>query len=335
MFWIDVKYCNMLGQQLDKFVVKKTQPSYLANCRCPICLDSQRNKNKARGYFFTKNNSIFYKCHNCGVGLTLSNLIKKVNSGLYKEYNLELFKEGNIQKKPKKEVIAETNFKPNFNKVDSQLIRGDKCSVPLFHEYCERRMIPKKRYKDIYYSEDLNSLPGIELKTKYEDSRVVFPCYFEKHLVGLQCRTVKNSKHRYKKIKYIEDKPMLYNFDNLNKEDIIYVVEGSIDSLFLPNSVAINSAALHSISLYLPKDKCVLIYDNQPRNEEVCKLMEKSIREGYALFIWPSMFKNNVKDINDLVLAHKLSERGLVNLINKNTFTGLQLKVEFNRWRKI
>ena len=59
--YLDKKYINLISPTLEKFKWKKDN---LANCRCPICGDSELSKTKARGYFFTSDNSYFYKCHN-------------------------------------------------------------------------------------------------------------------------------------------------------------------------------------------------------------------------------------------------------------------------------
>jgi len=37
---------------------------------------------------------MFFKCHNCGVGQSLGNLIKHLDPNLYKEYIFERFKDG-------------------------------------------------------------------------------------------------------------------------------------------------------------------------------------------------------------------------------------------------
>ena len=59
MDYIDVKYINLISSRLLKF--KRVKP-HLYNFRCPICGDSQKNKNKARGYFYqVKNNTNFIK----------------------------------------------------------------------------------------------------------------------------------------------------------------------------------------------------------------------------------------------------------------------------------
>ena len=49
--WIDQKYIGTLSVRLDKFVRKD---NYTYNFRCPICGDSQTNRNKARGYIFAQ-----------------------------------------------------------------------------------------------------------------------------------------------------------------------------------------------------------------------------------------------------------------------------------------
>ena len=90
MDYIDVKYINLLSPRLEKF--KKVKPN-LYNCRCPLCGDSKRNKTKARGYFYQIKNNTNYKCHNCGVNISLSNMLKEVDPVMQKEYVFEKFKE--------------------------------------------------------------------------------------------------------------------------------------------------------------------------------------------------------------------------------------------------
>lgn len=60
---VDKKYINLVSPMLESF---KWKTETLANCRCPICGDSKTNRTKARGYFYSKNNDMFYRCHNCG-----------------------------------------------------------------------------------------------------------------------------------------------------------------------------------------------------------------------------------------------------------------------------
>ena len=104
--FVDAHYVNLLSHRLDKFVRKKQD---LYNFRCPYCGDSQKHKNKARGYFFRLKTDLVYKCHNCGVGRTLPNFLKDNAQDLYDEYILERYKSG---------TSGKGSFvpKPSFNK---------------------------------------------------------------------------------------------------------------------------------------------------------------------------------------------------------------------------
>ena len=43
---------------------------------------------------FRRKADLFYKCHNCGAGATLANLIKHVDSKTYDDYILERYRDG-------------------------------------------------------------------------------------------------------------------------------------------------------------------------------------------------------------------------------------------------
>ena len=88
---IDDKYINLLSSRLQKF--SKKGPN-LYNCRCSICGDSQKNKNKARGYFYSAKNNTNYKCHNCGINISLNNFLKQIDPNLHQEYCLDKYSSG-------------------------------------------------------------------------------------------------------------------------------------------------------------------------------------------------------------------------------------------------
>ena len=75
--YIDVKYINLCSSGLDKFKQSNTN---LWNFRCPICGDSQKNKNKRRGFIYEKQNKYFYRCHNCDFGATFSTFLEKIKN---------------------------------------------------------------------------------------------------------------------------------------------------------------------------------------------------------------------------------------------------------------
>lgn len=336
--WIDIQYINTLSIRLERFTRKS---EYTYNFRCPVCGDSQTNKTKARGYIFPKKGGLFYKCHNCQASMSLGNLIKSVDTNLYKEYCLDRYKAGDSGHKPHKEhnfvfksVVFNSSKKDNaFKGVLTPLKK-----LPTDHEairYVESRMIPKSRYEDLYFVDDVMKLR--QFSTEYEDKivtnepRLILP-YFDDsdELVGLSGRAIRGEKLRYLTMKIKEDAPMIFSMNNVDKSQMIYVTEGPIDSLFLPNAVAVGNANLKYAADYLPKENLVLIYDNEPRNENIMRELKSAISNGFKVCVWPKSYKE--KDINDLVRYAKLTPDEIVETINKNTFSGAKALLAYTTW---
>ena len=73
----------------------------------------------------------------------------------------------------------------------------------------------------------------------------------------------------------------------------------------------------------------VFIYDNEPRNKQITDRIGKHIDSGHSVVIWPSHIKQ--KDINDMFLAgHDVQD-----LVQLNTYSGLEAKLKFNLWKKV
>ena len=88
---VDSKFIGLVSSRLTKF--KKVKPN-LYNFRCPICGDSQKHKNKARGYIYGIKQNVNYRCHNCGASMSFSNFLKDMDVVLHKQYVMEKFKDG-------------------------------------------------------------------------------------------------------------------------------------------------------------------------------------------------------------------------------------------------
>ncbi|MDB9704311.1 hypothetical protein OAA86_09540 [Rhodospirillales bacterium] len=78
---VDIEYAERLSPQLRLYRVTKPHP-YVANFRCPICLDSKQDQKKARGYLYQKMNSLNFACHNCGERMSFSNFLKQIDPSL-------------------------------------------------------------------------------------------------------------------------------------------------------------------------------------------------------------------------------------------------------------
>jgi hypothetical protein len=129
-----------------------------------------------------------------------------------------------------------------------------------------------------------------------------------------------------------DDNKKVFGLDRIDEEKPIYVVEGPIDSLFIDNAVATADSNLQSITEVLDKSKVVLIFDNEPRNKEIVKQIEKAIDEHYNVVIWPEFVDD--KDINDMILSD-FSLDEIEDIISKNTFVNLRAKMEFVNWKKV
>ncbi len=86
---VDSKYIGVISSRLLKF--KRVKPN-LYNFRCPICGDSQKHKNKARGYLYAVKADVNFRCHNCGASMTFSNFLKELDPAIHKQYVFERFK---------------------------------------------------------------------------------------------------------------------------------------------------------------------------------------------------------------------------------------------------
>ena len=333
--YIDRTYLHRVSHKLERFAQKKTD---LYNFRCPICGDSQKNKSKARGFIYRKGNDYFFRCHNCGASHTFYNFLDKVDPTLLKEYSLERYKnnEDRNHNYPKPS-FEEFKDKPVFKKrIDLESID----ELPEGHfakEYVINRQIPKEHYGNLYYSPDFKKfVESMKLEKNGlidDEKRLVIPFYDkEKNLICFQGRSLTESKIRYITVKVDESENKLFGLDRVNEEEMIYVVEGPIDSLFLPNAVATADSNLQAASKVLDKTKITLIFDNEPRNKEIVKQLEKAIDNHYSVVIWPEMIEE--KDINEMILSGYTQEE-LLDIIEQNTFVNLRAKMEFVNWKKI
>jgi len=336
---IDSKYIGLISSRLEKFQKKR---DYLYNFRCPICGDSKKNKNKCRGFFYKKNVDMFFICHNCGKGLTLSNFIKELDVSLHREYITERFKGGENKhsnyEKPEQIKQPVRNFDV-YSPID--IVEGlesiSELSPQHFaYEYVVYRKIPEKFYSSLYYTNDFKGfidllVPNNEYQLKALDMRLVIPFIGSKgNLIAVQGRTLSNNELRYITIKVDRGAPKIFGLDRLDVKRHIYVVEGVFDSLFISNCIAAGGSDLPKIIQL--KDRMTIIYDNEPRNIEIIHRMEKFIGLGFKVCIWPTYLA--LKDINDMVICG-FPPKEILRIINSNTFDGLKAKLKLENWRKV
>ena len=329
MSYLDVKYIQLVSPRLTLFSRKKAN---LYNFRCPYCGDSQKRKNKARGYIFQIKNNFVYKCHNCGVGRTLANFLKDQDNLLHDQYVMEKFKEGRTGKGT--EVPnPKFNFKqPQFVKRDTDLekISDLNISHPA-RTYLEQRGIKDLDY--FYYCPKFKAWTNNKKKIfdnlKQDSARIIIPFKDkEGNLFGYQGRSLApKAKIRYITIMLDEEHPKIFGLDRINTEKSIYIVEGPFDSIFIKNSVAMAGSDV-DIRTFAWSDH-IWIFDNEPRNKEIVNRISKVIDRGDKVVIWPKKIQE--KDINDMFLAG----HDVQNMVDSNVYAGLEATLKLNDWKKV
>ncbi|CAB4168086.1 DNA primase [uncultured Caudovirales phage] len=338
MLYIDVKFANILGSRLRNF---KKKNDYLWNFSCPVCGDSATNKLKARAYLYRAKTDIFVKCHNCNYGTNLGNLIKHVDPTLYDEYVIERYKSKASPHNSHKDI---TKVLPKLvepvlleDNVLKGVIRLDTLdpSHPAV-KYCIKRKIPEKYWHLLYFSIKfkafVNSVSFKFINETPDHPRLIIP-YFtpEGKCFAFQGRAFGKEEPKYITIKIDENKERIFGLDRIDYSKRILVVEGPIDSLFLPNAIAVSGASFDTPTIRALLSNATIVMDNEPRSKEITKLLAKNIALGYNVCLFPDTVKE--KDINEQIISGKSSEE-ITAMISSNTFSGIEAELRFNEWRK-
>ena len=327
--YIDVKYVNIISPLLQQF---KKKGDFLWNFRCPYCGDSQKSRTKARGFVYRKKNDLFYKCHNCGVGTTLGKLIEHLDSKSYKDYIMERYKSG----------VKTVNKEPEF-KFDEPVFRSkDVCSTLNSLEelqddhparkIIDRRNLPISSYKDLFLCPEFYKFTNNLIPNKFpsldgDHPRLLIPFRDEEgEVFAYQGRAFGNEQPKYLTIK-LQERDKIFGLDKVDKRKEVLVVEGPLDSLFLDNCIAVAGADVPNLDCDF-----TVVFDNEPRNKELLKQVEKAINRGHKICLWPEGME--YKDINDMILGGYTKEE-IQDLIKHNTYQGTTATLWFTKWRKI
>jgi len=313
------------------------------NHRCPYCGDSAKNTYKARGYHFQVGQNFVYKCHNCGKSTSSVNFLKDHFPMIHREYIKEWLKENGKAPRQKKMPSAnEFKFTPreevlNMKRIDLTAVCFRANEKGVARDFLESRKIPESKIQDLWFVPQAQTLGLLSDKYKDrvlgDDPRVVIPFFDESgELVGISGRAINDSPLRYLTMRFLDDVPLIYNIDKVDKSKTIYVTEGPIDSLFLPNAISVGGSDFKKIDDSI-KENAILIYDNEPRNTEILKKINEVIDLGWSVCIWDDRRVSDIKDINDMVL-NGLSQDEIVDIITSNTYSGLSAKVKLKEYAK-
>jgi DNA primase len=169
---------------------------------------------------------------------------------------------------------------------------------------------------------------------KDEHPRMIIPFFTPAgKCFAFQGRAYGAEEPKYYTIKVDETQEKIYGLDRLDYSKRIYVVEGPIDSLFIPNCVAVSGSSFDTPTIRQLLTNATLIMDNEPRSKEIVKLLDKNIKAGYSVCMFPEHIQQ--KDINDIFLHSGMTIDEILETINTNTFTGIEASLKFSTWKKI
>jgi DNA primase len=311
------------------------------NFRCVVCGDSLKDENKKRGWILVNGAKVTYYCHNCGYNKPILEFLKAHYPSVAKEYIKILFKD----KRRDTSSLVQTEIVEDTSENQQRKLALQKlCKLPEDHEaiqYYHRRQMPVRFLRYFYWTDNFREYVNSIIPDKFEkvpesDPRIVIPFYTQhRKIFAVQGRSLTKSGLRYITIKFDEGHKKVFGLERMNRDKTILVFEGAFDSVFLPNAIACGGADLdlNYLTELAPKERYIFCYDNEPRNKEMCKRIEKVLKAGFRVCLMPHNLKRYGKDINDLVMGG-LSIEHICVIIKENIVEGKMGLVKFRIWKK-
>ena len=291
-------------------VYKKYQNTF--NAECPICKEG-KSVGRSRRLFYFPNKEYFY-CHNCVQSWRPFEWVKEVTGWTFPEI---------IKRNKEKEGVAQVKKVVNTNKPVVQLVEipdlpensidlTDESQIQFYKEnkfvrlalsYCRNRRLftAVSSCKRFYLS----------LEDKVHKNRLVIPFLSSNGKIDCyQTRALTDNQFPKYLTKFGEKE--LFGINNINCEiPYIFIFEGPIDSMFVRNGVAMASMAptAHQIQQLnnLIGYQHIWVFDNDKNNKQTHKKIEKYIKEGKRIFIWPKEFIK-YKDFNEICCNLEIDE---------------------------
>jgi hypothetical protein len=311
------------------------------NFRCIVCGDSKKSATKKRGWILVDGTRVTYHCHNCGYSEPILVFLKDHFPEVRKDYIKILFKSKGrdnydkiVQSKPERDISSNQQSRldlPTLNALPSNHFAV---------EYFMGRKLPIKFLRYLYFTKNYCAFINTLVPDKFdnppdEDPRIVIPFYnAHRKIFAVQGRSFQDYGLRYITIKF-NDHKKIFGLERMDSTKTILVLEGAFDSFFLPNAIAFGGADLDLNYLLeiASRDRYVFCFDNEPRNKEMCKRIEKILKLGFRVCLMPSKYKRYGKDINKMV-ENGMTPREICAIIKENIVQGKFGLMKFRLWKK-
>lgn len=312
-------YDSFVKEEFGHLNLKEGNSSYNFICPNPECGDVTR-PSKRKAYVYK--DTWLYQCCKCGTKMPFALYLKRNNEEAYQRLLFSAFGASGRTRREEKPVAApKAPQNPSLPFKPGELIPLT-ANHPLAvagRQLCVSRKIREDVWTgwfvclqdDKFLNRDaagnyvINPSTGRPSGNEYRN-RIVIPFY---HFGGkwgqFDARAIDPTvEPRY--LNYAGVRRTAYNIDFVNFEEPFYILEGTIDSTFIRNSIAIGGIPhLDEILADNPemvkhRDNMVFIWDNDTEGR---KARTNTCDMGYRWFSWDGI---SSKDINGAVLAGEL-----------------------------
>jgi len=252
-------------------------------CKCVNEQCKSRPGARKAGFFWSnERNSYIYHCFKCGLTLPLYTFLKRYFPDKY--ISIQIDKQQNVEQTQSPLTIKITNeqikqFVQQLFKT-KQIIPLNECNDEEIINYVTNRQIPRQHFHRLFVTNNffnihqqiktiLENHKGKQFELKQEqDKRLMW--MFKTHtgdIVAFQGRRVDKKEPRYIITRFSnEEQRLIGGLEYMNINEQLFIVEGFIDSLFLPNAVSLNGLHFPSITYLVenfPFKRVTIVFDNE------------------------------------------------------------------------
>lgn len=310
------------------------------NICCPICGDSASDIRKKRGNLYL--DSLSYHCYNCGAHMGVNSLLHRFDEDLSSEDKIVVHEIQQNSKKFEKRVSSgqtsmSMNLLDQLGVPKMILFKQLGIMSPYKNEtasnYLKSRMIDIRDWKYFAFNPQTNELyilnitPNdrvIGFQIRQLDPNSIKSRYISKRLTRIYS-DVFNKDINYIVEKVLKKEPLgekyiseedgienivanldrlsgIFNVMNVNLNLPLTIMEGPIDSLAIPNSIALQGATKQLEGFFDNVENVRYLFDNDKTGKENSL---KKLKEHRTVFLWEQYLKEahihqKVKDVNDL-----------------------------------
>ena len=331
---VDKKFSN------DRYVKRKIDVyNDRYNFCCPYCNDSKDPRKKRGNLYF---NSLHFHCFNCGESVGVNKLLSDFNESLSNEDKIAVHEiQQNSKRFEPRQSSAQSSmsmrlleklavpksvfFKsldlisPYKNDFVSSYLKSRKINIRdwkyfAFHPETKELYILNTTDQDRIIGYQIRQLDSDSRKARYLSRRLtkMYDELFHKDINSIIEKLLLlepmgqkyiNEEDGIENISSNLDRISgIFNIMNINMSSMITIMEGPIDSLGIPNSIALQGASKSLNGFFDNMDNVRFLFDNDKTGKE---MSIRKLKEHKQIFLWSSYLKmkninNKIKDINDL-----------------------------------